>query len=95
MSGEIRRATGLNPHGVKDSANMWRTFNGEHFNHWMVGPTRAQIAAYRAAGVRCRHVRSIARQIDDLFVHHADEELAAQVDATPSAQRASQERSDG
>ena len=37
-------------------------------------PTKERIKAYRAEGVRCRRFGA------ELFVHPADEEVAAQVD---------------
>lgn len=79
---KIEKSTKLNAHGVKDSANMWRTFNGAHYEHLECNPTPKVIAAYRAAGVRCRHVRNAARQIDDLFCHHEDRDLAHEVHDT-------------
>lgn len=64
----------LNHAGVKNSANMWRTFGGELYPHYAIEPTEEQIAAYRAAGVKCRRVGV------ELFVREADQALAAQVD---------------
>lgn len=66
----------LNGNGVKDSANMWRTFGGEHYGHWAICPSAERIAAYRASGIKCRRIR------DELFVREADESAAAALDAS-------------
>ena len=72
---EIEKRTKLNANGVKDSANMWRTFGGEHYGHWAICPSAERIAAYRAAGLKCRRIK------DELFLRHADEARAAELDA--------------
>lgn len=70
----MEKNRGLNHFGVKNSANMWRTYGGEPYPHWAICPTPELIAAYRAAGVRCRRVG------EELFVHEADQGAAAEVD---------------
>jgi hypothetical protein len=64
--------------GVKTSADLYRTFKGAPYVCWRSDATAAQIAAYRVAGVRC------ARRGVELFVHHADQDKAAQVDGRPA-----------
>jgi hypothetical protein len=66
----------LNQNGVKDSANMWRTFDGEHYGHWAIYPSGERISAYRAAGIKCRRIK------DELFVRQADEAKAVALDAS-------------
>lgn len=65
----------LNPNGVKDSADMWRTFDGAHYPAWLICPSKERVAAYRAAGIRCRRIK------DELFVHHMDTDEAAKIDS--------------
>jgi hydrogenase maturation factor HypE len=79
ISDEHRKATGLNHNGVKNSSDMWRTFNGAYYGHFEIEPADEHVKAYREAGVRCRHVRIPSRGVNDLFVHHEDEALAAKV----------------
>lgn len=62
-----------NPAGVKDSANLYRTFGGAHYVHWEIDPSADYIKALRAAGVRCRRVGC------ELFVHHEDQKKAEPV----------------
>lgn len=71
---EIEKKTRLNLHGVKDSADMWRTIKGHHYICWAICPEQGLIVAYRAAGVRC------ALRGEELFVHHEDKAKAAVVD---------------
>lgn len=70
----IVKNTRLNQHGVKNCADMWRTFNGEHYSHWTICPTPELIAKLRSAGVKCRRVG------EELFVRHADLAAAAEAD---------------
>ena len=70
-----RKVRKLNQNGVKDSANMWRTYGGEHYGHWAICPSVERITAYRAAGIKCRRVK------DELFVREADEAKAAELDS--------------
>lgn len=62
----IEKRTGLNHCGVKNSADMWRTFNGAHYAHWTSEAVEDEAARLRAQGVRCRRVK------DELFIHHED-----------------------
>ena len=64
-----------NSHGLKDSIDMYRTFNGHHYIAWLSCPSEDRIAAYRIAGVRCK------RRGDELFIHHMDRDDASAVDA--------------
>lgn len=63
--------TALNRNGVKDSADMWRTVNGERFIQWTAFASDERVRAYRAAGVRCR------RFVGEMFIHHEDRAQAA------------------
>jgi len=65
-----------NPHGVNDAIDCYRTFGGERYPAWMSFPSAEHIAAYRAAGVRCRKIG------EELFVHEDDINLAGRVDAS-------------
>ena len=64
-----------NNHGVNETTACYRTIKGERYVGWTSGASTNRVAAYRAAGVRCRRLG------DDLFVCHADEAKAKQVDA--------------
>jgi hypothetical protein len=64
-----------NQNGVKASCDLYRHFNGELFVAWLIYPTAERIAAYRAAGVRCRRLKQ------DLFIHDDDRNLARDIDA--------------
>lgn len=63
-----------NNNGVNDTTACYRTIKGERYIGWTGGVSAARVAAYRAAGVRRRRLG------DDLFVCHADEAKAKQVD---------------
>lgn len=63
-----------NAHGVKDSADCWRTIGGYRYDAWMSCPSEDRIASYRKAGVRCR------RFGEELFVHQLDTDMARAVD---------------
>lgn len=52
--------------GVKDSANMYRTFGGAHYAHWAIEPPERYVKRLRAAGIRCRRVG------EEFFVHLDD-----------------------
>jgi hypothetical protein len=69
------KKTTLNAHGVKDAADMWRTFNGEHYIQWMSFPPDERIKGYRAAGIKCRRVG------EELFVRQSDKDKALAYDA--------------
>lgn len=71
----LEKSDKRNPFGVKNCADMYRTFNGEHYGQWMSFPSVARVKAYRAAGVRCRRIG------EELYVHHMDEDDASKVDA--------------
>lgn len=64
-----------NAHGVKESANCYRTIDGARYDCWISCPSAARVTAYRAAGIRCR------RQGEELFVHQMDTDMAAAIDA--------------
>lgn len=64
-----------NRYGVNDAFDCYRTFNGEKYPAWMSFPSSDRVMAYRTAGVRCRRLG------DELFVHWADRQLAAEIDA--------------
>jgi hypothetical protein len=72
---EVMRTNHRNEHGVKYSADLYRTINGVEYVCWMSFPSEDRIKAYRAAGIRCR------RQKEELFVHHMDADDAARIDA--------------
>lgn len=62
----MAKTTKLNTAGVKNSADMYRTFNGAHYPHWAIDPSPDYVKRLRAAGVRCRRVGV------ELFIHHED-----------------------
>lgn len=64
----------LNHSGVKNSADMWRTFGGEHYNQWTSEFDDNLVKAYRAAGVKC------AVRNGELFVRNTDQDRASAVD---------------
>lgn len=64
-----------NRYGVNDANDCYRTIHGARFNAWVSCPTPERIAAYREAGARVR------RFGEELFVHEADDDIAASVDA--------------
>jgi hypothetical protein len=61
----------LNSSGVKDSAGMWRTFNGVRYPHWSTEQYDGQALEMWRAGVRCR------RRGCEIFVHPDDDAKAA------------------
>ena len=64
-----------NSAGVNDATDCYRTINGQRYIAWTSFPSADRIAAYRAAGGRCR------RFGEELFVHLLDEDDAKTVDA--------------
>jgi len=68
-----------NRYGCNDAFECYRTFNGEKYPAWMSFPSSDRIRAYRAAGIRCRRLG------DELFVHFADRDRAAAIDAEQDA----------
>lgn len=64
-----------NHFGYNDTADCYRTINGVRYIGWLVSPSSDRIAAYRAAGVRCRKVRA-----DELFIAEADTDIAQNID---------------
>jgi 2-keto-3-deoxy-6-phosphogluconate aldolase len=64
-----------NGFGFNDTTECFRTFGGEKFIGWGGGISKARIAAYRAAGVRCRRLG------DDVYVREADSAKAVDVDS--------------
>lgn len=64
----------LNGNGLKDSCDMWRTYNGEHYGAWLICPSEARVKAYRAAGIKCRRIK------DELFVRDDDLDIAREID---------------
>jgi hypothetical protein len=73
MNTEIQINNKRNQNGVKDSANMYRTFGGEHFIQWTSDFNAEMVATYRAAGVKVRVVK------DEMFIRQADTEKALRV----------------
>jgi hypothetical protein len=69
-----------NPFGVKDSADCWRTINGVRWPQWRCEPSDTIIAAYRAAGVRCRKIKH-KDGATDLMIHPDDRDKATEVDS--------------
>lgn len=67
------KRTRRNHSGVKNSADLYRTFDGDHYPQWEIEPRPEYITNLRAAGVRCRRVKG------ELFIHHADVDLARTV----------------
>jgi hypothetical protein len=65
--------------GVKLSADLYRTINGEHYECWMSFPSEELIAAYRKAGIRCRRIGS------ELFVHVMDIDQAREIERARDA----------
>ncbi|WP_421696883.1 hypothetical protein [Ancylobacter sp.] len=64
-----------NSSGFNDTADCFRTINGERYVGWMINPSAARISAYRAAGIKCRKVRR-----DELFVRESDTSAASDID---------------
>lgn len=56
----------MNSNGVKDSAGMWRTFNGVVFPHWSTQQYDGQALEMQRAGLRVRLRK------DEIFVHPDD-----------------------
>ena len=65
-----------NQHGFKDTADSYRTFKGERYVGWLVNPSPDLIAAYRAAGLKCRRIG------DELFLRETDQEAAHEINET-------------
>lgn len=63
-----------NAHGVKESSDCYRTFSDGRYDCWMSCPSDERIAAYRAAGIRCK------RRGEELFVHQMDTDMATKID---------------
>ena len=66
---------------LKHSAACYRTVDGVRWGQWLSDPPQALLAAYRAAGVRCK----VAKHRDggrELYVHPDDHALASEVDRT-------------
>lgn len=63
-----------NAQGLKDSINCYRTVDGYRYDAWISCPSQDRIAAYRAAGIRCRKFG------EELFVHQLDTDMAASID---------------
>lgn len=68
---------GRNHAGVKDSCDLYRTFNGDHYPSWEIAPTAEYIKALRAAGVRVRTLKIDGET--QSFIHHADVARASTV----------------
>lgn len=68
------RSMTRNRQGVKDSADCWRTINGEPYVAWLRCPSAERIQAYRDAGLRVR------RFGEELFVHDDDKKACGAVD---------------
>ena len=61
--------------GLKESVNCYRTFGGYRYDCWLSCPSEGRIAAYRAAGIRCKRIG------EELYVHQLDTDMAATLDA--------------
>lgn len=59
----------------KSSTSRYRTFGGATYIGWLACASDDRVAAYRAAGIRCR------RLDDDLLVHEDDLNDARELDA--------------
>lgn len=67
-----------NRFGVKDSIDCYRTIKGERYVAWLVNPTQDCVAAYRAAGIKCRRING------ELFIRFVDQSRALdEIEATP------------
>jgi hypothetical protein len=64
-----------NRNGVKASCDQYRHFNGNLYIAWLIYVTPERVAAYRAAGIRCRRVKG------ELYIHDDDRKLARDTDA--------------
>jgi hypothetical protein len=63
-----------NQAGVKYATDCYRTFGGVYYTAWMSFPSKERIAAYRAAGLKCRRVG------DELFMRGVDCDSASDID---------------
>lgn len=66
-----------NDAGVKNSADLYRTFNGDHYPQYAIDASNEYVARLRAAGVRCRRLGQ------ELFVHNGDIALAGTIQGDP------------
>jgi hypothetical protein len=63
-----------NQHGLKNSIDMYRTFNGVRFNQWTTEQFDGQADMYRRHGIRAR------KRGDEIYIHPDDEAKAARLD---------------
>lgn len=63
-----------NQHGMKNTVDRVRRFNGAEYIGWMAHADGKLLDEYRAAGIRCRRVGG------DVFIHHMDEDDARALD---------------
>lgn len=68
-----RRMTGTGR--CKCTSDTWRTFNGAHYDPWLVYVTPERVKAYRNEGIRCRRVGHT------LYVHTLDTDAASALEA--------------
>lgn len=66
--------------GVKDCCDIYRTVAGERWSQYSDYPGDARVAAYRAAGLRCRKLR-MNDGYEALIMHPSDWERAGRIDA--------------
>jgi hypothetical protein len=68
-----------NEHGVKYSADQYRTINGEHYICWMFYVDAEIVEAYRAAGLKCRAIKG------ELYLRNSDIDAAVAIDKSKAA----------
>ena len=61
--------------GYVDTANCYRTINGERYVGWRISASDDEVKAYRAAGIRYRIING-----DELFVRETDLPAVAAMD---------------
>jgi hypothetical protein len=68
-----------NHHGVKNSAECWRTVDDVRWPHWRCDPTDRIVAAYREKGILYSRIKHKDGSTD-LFVHPEDHVAATAID---------------
>lgn len=66
----------MNAYGLKNSCDMYRTFDGVRYIQWENDFSERRGKAYRSAGVKCRRV------LGELFIRESDRTLAQTVYAS-------------
>lgn len=67
-----------NAHGVKDSADLYRTVRGVHYAQYSNAYVEKRIVAYKAAGIRFRSIKYDG--VAELFVPKEDWDRAREID---------------